>query len=362
MNNMMKFAVSLPLALMASTALAGGMEKTALSTAFMYEAGSYAELSFQNSDYDVSSSWGGNVSVVNDFTTSSFAFKFDLNDQLSFGIARYRQANIGLDYQSNWVSSVALPSAGLPVALLDVDATVGLGRYEFSENFSVLGGVKISNVQDATLKIPTSTPFATDAAIVGDSETSYIYGVVYERPEIALRAELIREEEVSFTLDTTLQDVPTAGTTASALTTASLPNYTTLNLQSGIAADTLVFASVRRADWGTHHVALNGTQISTYSDTTTYSVGVGRKFTESLSGSLSYNWEDGTGPTSTSALSLSDGYRGISAGVKYTMGDLTISGGVNFTSLGDVNVTQLGGAPFADNTVTTVGLRLGYHF
>lgn len=352
MTSMMKIAVSLPLALMASTALAGGMEKTALSTAFMYEAGSYAELSFQNSDYDVSSSWGGNVSVVNDFTTSSFAFKFDVNEQLSFGFARYRQANIGLDYQSNWVAGIISPTL-LPVALMDVDATVGLARYEFSENLSALGGFKISTVQDATLIIPGTV----DAAITGDSETSYVYGVAYERPEIALRAELIREEEVAFALHTL------SGSTSS-VTTASLPNYTTINVQSGIAADTLVFASARRADWGTHQVALGGIgPISTYTDTTTYSVGVGRKFSDSLSGSLSYNWEDGTGPTSTSALSLTDGYRGVSAGVKYTVGDLTISGGINFTSLGDTIVTSLGtGAPFADNTVTTVGLRLGYHF
>ena len=206
MTTIKKYAVTLPLALMSSTAWAGGMEKTTLPTAFMYETGSYAELSFQNSDYEVSSSFGGDVSVVNDFTTSSFAYKFDVNDQLSFGLARYRQANIGLDYQSNWVGSGALAPSNLPVALLDVDATVGLARYEFSENFSALGGFKISTVQDAVLKIPSSS---IDAAITGDSETSYIYGLVYERPEIALRAELIREEEVSFVLDTLLSGVVT---------------------------------------------------------------------------------------------------------------------------------------------------------
>lgn len=357
MINMMKISVSLPMVLMASTAFAGGMEKTALLTGFMYETGSYAEVGYQSSDYDVSSSSGGNVSVVNDFTAASFAFKFDLNDQLSFGVARYRQANIGLDYQSNWDGQAPLVASALPVALLDVDATVGLARYEFSENFSALGGIKMSTVQDATLKIPSSVPAENvDAKITGDSETSYIFGLVYERPEIALRAELIREEAVSFVLDTLLSGVQPG------VTTASLPNYTTINLQSGIATDTLVFASARRADWSVHQVALNGEDISTYSDTTTYSVGLGRKFSENLSGSLSYNWEDGKGSTSDSALSLSDGYRGISAGLKYNMGDLTISGGVNLTTLGDVNVTPLLGASFADNTVTTVGLRVGYHF
>ena len=351
MTNVTKYAVSLPLALMANNALAGGMEKTALSTAFMYETGSYAELSFQNSDYDVSSSSGGNISVVNDFTTTNFAFKFDFNDQLSFGLARYRQANIGLDYPNNW--NGAFPAASLPTALLDVDATVGLVRYELSENFSVLGGVKVSTVQDATLKVPGSI----DASISGDTETSYIYGVVYERPEIALRAELLREEEAIFSLNA--QD----GFSGSVPTSAGLPNYTTLNLQSGIAEDTLVFASARWADWSTHQVIFGVRPLTTYADTATYSVGIGRKFSESLSGSMSYNWEDGTGPDSSSALSLSDGYRGVSVGLKYNMDDLTISGGVNFTSLGDVNVSQSPFiATFADNTVTTVGLRVGYHF
>ena len=354
MTNVTKYAVSLPLALMATNALAGGMEKTALSTAFMYETGSYAELSFQNSDYDVSSSSGGNVSVVNDFTTTNFAFKFDFNDQLSFGVARYVQANIGLDYPNNWGG---LGASSLPTALLDVDATVGLVRYEFSENISVLGGVKVSTIHDATLKVPVF-PVAyggpIDSAVSGDSETSYIYGVVYERSEIALRAELIREEEAAFSLNTL------DGNRGSIVTSAGLPNYTTLNLQSGVAEDTLVFASARWADWSTHQVILGVVPLTSYEDTATYTVGVGRKFSDTLSGSLSYNWEEGSGPTSLSALAITDGYQGISAGVKYTAGDLTISGGVNFTSLGDVAVTGVGS--FADNTVTTVGLRVGYHF
>lgn len=355
MTNVTKYAVSLPLALMASNALAGGMEKTALSTAFMYEAGSYAELSFQNSDYDVSSPSGGSVSVVNDFTTTSFAFKFDLNEQLSFGVARYRQANIGLDYPNNWNGTWAYGTgATLPTALLDVDATVGLARYEFSENFSVIGGIKVSTVHDATLKVPVYPTGQIDASVSGDSDTSYIYGIVYQRPEIALRAELIREEEATFSLNT--QDI----TRGNILTSAGLPNYTSLNIQSGVAEDTLVFASARWAEWSTHQVILGASPLTSYEDTVTYSVGVGRKFSEVLSGSLSYNWEDGSGPTSASALSITDGYKGLSAGVKYTAGDMTISGGVNFTSLGDVAVSGVGS--FAENTVTTVGLRLGYHF
>lgn len=366
----------MPLGLFATAASAGGMEKTALPSAFMFEAGNYAELSFQSSDYDVSSSSGGNASVVGDLQSTNFAVKIDINDKISFGVVRYLQSSIDVDYPSNWVSNVGsvLPvvvghtsqAEDLTSADLKIDATAALIKYRLNENFSLTGGVKLSTVQDASLSIPFT---GTDMTIAGDSETSYIYGLAYERPEIALRVELLREEEVSFSLTPNgraLNGVATG-------TEASLPNYTSLNVQSGIAPDTLAFFSARKADWGSHQVILAGgltAPISTFSDTTTYSVGIGRKLSDSLAASLAYNWEEGTGPDSTSSLSLTDGYRGISAGLKYTNGNVTISGGINYTQLGDTVVTQsaapfnnvLTNAPFSDNSVTSVGLKIGYHF
>lgn len=371
----------LPLGLFATAASAGGMEKTALPSAFMFEAGNYAELSFQSSDYDVSSSSGGNASVVGDLQSTNFAIKIDINDKISFGVVRYLQSSIDVDYPSNWVSSAvsvlgnASQAEDLPSADLKIDATAAMIRYRFNENFSLTGGVKLSTVQDASLSIPFT---GTDMTIAGDSETSYIYGLAYERPEIALRVELLREEEVSFSL--TPNGIAFGGVATG--TEASLPNYTSLNVQSGIAPDTLAFFSARKADWGSHQVILTGQQvpvvgtvtkpISSFSDTTTYSVGIGRKLSDSLAASLAYNWEQGTGPDSTSSLSITDGYRGISAGLKYTNGNVTVSGGINYTQLGDTVVTQsalplsannvLTNAPFSDNSVTSVGLKIGYHF
>lgn len=373
--------LTLPIILASTTAIAGGMEKTALSTAFMFESGNYAELSFQSSDYDVSSSAGGNASVVGDLQATNFAVKFDLNEQISFGVTRYLQSSIDVDYPGNWGVSGEAPL--LPTADLKIDATTALVNYHLNENFSVLGGVKISTVRDASVKIPFA---ATDMAVSGDSETSYVYGVAYERPEIALRAELIREEDVDFALAANgtfgvamidgspvlVDGVPVKLDATGAQ--ASLPTYTTLNLQSGIAPDTLAFLTARRADWASHQVILSNAYasepISNFTDTTTYSVGIGRKLTENLSGSVAYNWEEGTGPVSDSSLSITDGYRGISVGLKYTSGNMTISGGVNYTQLGDTVVTQalnesgdvFTDAPFTDNTVTSIGLKIGYHF
>lgn len=377
MLNTQPLMFAIPFAVVSATASAGGMEKTAMPTAFIYESGNYAELSFQNSDYDVSSSAGGNVSVVGDLQMTSFAFKVALTDSFSFGVARYLQSSIDINYPANWVTSQASMLGGsslatdLPSANLKIDATAALMNYHVNENFSVTGGVKISTVQDASLKIPFA---ATNIAVTGDTETSYVYGLAYERPDIALRAELVREESVEFSLaaNGTFGAIPGTPPTVLQATgaQASLPNYTTLNLQSGIAPDTLAFFSARRADWEAHQVilsnALGSSAISSFTDTTTYSVGIGRKITESLSGSISYNWEEGSSPTSTSSLSITDGYRGISAGLKYNTGNITISGGINYTELGDTIVSQAGtnlsNAPFEDNSVTTVGLRIGYHF
>ena len=256
-----------------------------------------------------------------------------------------------------------------------MDAIVALLKAQVDENFSVTGGLKRSTVQDAKLAIPFT---GTSLAVAGDSETSIIYGMAYERSEIALRAELIIEEQVGFSL----QQTGTALGGAATGTKASLPNYTTLNLQSGIAADTLAFFSARKADWASHQVVLSNAAttapISSFTDTTSYSLGLGRKLTDSLSASLAYNWEKGSGPNSASSLSLSNGYRGISAGLKYTTDNFSISGGVNYTKLGDTVVTQnavldpvnapttvttlMDGVPFSGNTVATVGLKIGYHF
>ena len=382
MSNNKTVLLTLPFTLLASAASAGGMEKTALSTAFMFEDGNYAEISYQNSDYDVSSSSGGNASVVGDFKTSNFALKLDVDDRLSFGITKYRQSAIDIDYPNNWTGANPSFDPLLPTADLKVDAIVALLKAQVDENFSVTGGLKRSTVQDAKLNIPFT---GTSLTVAGDSETSIIYGMAYERSEIALRAELVMEEQVGFSLNPIGDAV--GGPNGTALggavtgTKASLPNYTTLKLQSGIAPDTLAFFSARKADWASHQVILSNASktapISSFTDTTSYSLGLGRKLTDSLSASLAYNWEKGSGPVSESSLSLTNGYRGISAGLKYTADNVSISGGVNYTKLGDKVVTQgavlnpttptnvtpiIDGAPFSGNTVTTVGLKIGYHF
>ena len=74
---------------------------------------------------------------------------------------------------------------------------------------------------------------------------------------------------------------------ATANTTGSIPDYQTINFQSGVAEDTLVFGSIRRADWSNHQIAVapqtQAAPTSSFSDTTTYSIGIGRRLSDELS-------------------------------------------------------------------------------
>jgi long-chain fatty acid transport protein len=166
-----------------------------------------------------------------------------------------------------------------------------------------------------------------------------------------------------------------AGAGTFANTTSSLPETYTIDFQTGVAADTLLYGSVKRALWTDAHIfmydgpttAATSTQTlvqkTTHTNTTTLSLGLGRKLSDEWAVSVSTNYEKATASTGTSLLSTTDGQSGISLGGKYTSGEMTVSGGVNYTRLGDKIVTSFAGAgQFKESSSTTVGLKVGYNF
>jgi len=368
---MVRFIVSVAGLCVSSTALmAGGMERTALSTGFMYENGGYAEVSYSSRDYTVTAStFAPDESVIEDQTGFSLAAKFDVTEMLSFGLSQYNQAGVGLNYQGaggTGAVGAVLNSVG-PKVSLDIDALVFLGRYALNENYSFMLGMKNSTIKDATADIFKTVGATTAASVTGKTASSSVAAIAYERPELALRVEYLYEADVSFSLDTTGGLNAGTGTTQ-----GSLPDYQTINFQTGIAADTLAFGSIRMADWKNHQLAvapqtLAGTGVfggptSSFSNSTTYSLGVGRKVSDDLSLSLSTNWENGTESSGTSLLSPTNGYNGYSLGAKYNMDNLTLSGGVNYTTFGDKTITSTIADEFSGNSVLSYGIKLGVNF
>jgi long-subunit fatty acid transport protein len=330
----------------------------------MFETGGYADFTYSNRNYDVTDNfYAPTRSMYGDVSGASISVKFDVNETIAVGVTRYNQAGINLNYQGAGSQIPGFNAVG-PMVDLEIDALAVMGKYRVGDNFSVLGGIKRSSIADATADIFKLVGATSAASVNGDSETGYVAGVAYERKDIALRVEYIVEQDVTFELATTggLLGAATANTTG------SIPDYQTINFQSGVAEDTLVFGSIRKADWSNHQIAVapqtQAAPTSSFSDSTTYSIGLGRRISDELSVSASYSFEDASEATGTSLLSTTDGYDTIGFGVRYTLSSGTeISGGVALTNVGDKTVTASGipGA-FTDNSVTSYGIKLAYKF
>jgi len=346
------------MALSASVANAGGFESSPLSTSFLYEQGGYVEVAHGKRNYDIKgSTYAPTGSAVKDQSTTSLSVKFDMSDQIAVGFSNYRQGSIQLDYSG---AGSAYASA-LPTVNLSIDARVLLGKYKWGENYSVIAGLKQTIVKDAVANIFQSLGYA-QSNISGTSEIGAVVGVAYERPDIAMRIELLKEQATSFELDTTNASIPSL----TQKTKGSVPDYTTLNFQSGIANDTLLYGSVRKANWSANqlYVAPYSGATSSFKDSTTYSLGIGRKFSENWSGSLTYSTEKKGSKDSTSPLTITNGYQSVTVGAKYTKDNMSVSFGYNYTKIGDVDLTTttLGTGNFVDNKVTGMGIKIGYSF
>ena len=352
-----------------ASVLAEGLERVNLDTSFMFESGTYAELGMGSVNPSIPASWpgagpvaAGSVdSVYKRFNVTNFAAKTQIGSNIHIGLWNTNQSSgVNLDWQSFPVN-----------ADLTVGATVGLVRYDLSDNFSIMGGVKALKMDSATLERPTSLTEATAFSVGSASTSAPVYGVSYQRPDIALRVELLAESaaEISATTEYTtysmLTGLPNGGMPASGPATLGIGDALTLNFQTGIAANTLLFGSVRNSKWKDNQVTVPvAGEISTFEDGQSYTVGLGRKFSESVSGSISTFYDPASGCDDVSALSATCETRSISLGAKIAMSDsMDLNLGTTWSRRGTATVTALGGgASTTKSVVTSLGAKLSFKF
>ena len=370
-------------------AVAGGIEFDRLPMSMMFETGNYASLAYRSTAIDASDDvYSPNGSMYRTTTTITPSFKYQINDKLFVGLTRYQSAKVNLSYIGKGGPFTGvnfsdlnpdLPAVALPEPHLDLQAhtTALIAGYNVNESISVVAGLK-RNEAEASGNI-ISNPYGEFVAEKG-TDNSFVVGASFAKPEIALRVTGYYESKVDISHAMTatgtvasLNLLAGAGTFAN--TTSSLPETYTIDFQTGVAADTLLYGSVKRALWTDAHIfmydgpttAATSTQTlvqkTTHTNTTTLSLGLGRKLSDEWAVSVSTNYEKATASTGTSLLSTTDGQSGISLGGKYTSGEMTVSGGVNYTRLGDKIVTTFAGAgQFKESSSTTVGLKVGYNF
>lgn len=373
-------------ALLASTALAqaGGLDRNQLGTGILFEEGTYLELGYSTVNPSVSGVLAagpvpsGDITPNYAFTTLSY--HHDLSDDLSFSLI----------VDSPYGADVAYPTGGLyPFAgsraqVRSQQLTLAL-RYELTGNTSVYGGLRAMRAQANGIYVtaPSGGGFSYRLDAETDTTLGYMIGGAYEIPEIALRVAMTYFSEMKLEFAGLEGIVPVANIPAASIPVTGLgggaanfsvtmPQSFLIEAQSGIAEDTLLFGSVRWTNWdgfaivpGRYPPGATGALVRYTDDVWTWNLGVGRRISESLALSASVSHEAAQGGFSGN-LGPTDGRTSIGLGAEYTMGAMTIAGGVQYSRIGNAQTEGATAgsvlANFNDNNATAVGIRIGYQF
>lgn len=349
------------LAVGSTGAFAGGMDRSGQSIAPIFETGTYVELSFGSISPEVTGTspvYGYSGDMAPSYFQMSGAYKRDLTDELSMAIIIDQPYGADVDYGDSDPTYI-FNSATASVESTGITAVM---RYKLGNGFSVHGGVR-----NLTTKGEVELPFASyDMHTSTENDWSWLVGAAYEIPDIALRASLTYNSETK--IDFTTYEYLSALESSMQVV---MPKSVNFDFQTGIAADTLLMFSARWAEWTKTVIAPDGWMASPANptganlvdhngDTTSYSLGIGRRFNDKWSGSVAIGYEDATGGLAGN-LSPRDGYTSLTVGAKYQITEQTaISGGVSYVWLGDATTSIA--SEFEDNTAIGVGLKLSHHF
>lgn len=355
------------LAISASGAMAGGIDRSGQNIGMIFKEGSYAEFSFGSVSPTVS---GTSVAGLGGFSSGNSA-----EDYNQFGVAvKHAYANgidVALIFDQPFGADVAYPEAtGYfgqgATATLDTTAITGIISYTMENDVSVFGGLRYQ-----TMEAEAEVPFVAlyEGSTDSDSSSGYLFGAAYERKDIALRVALTYNSAISHDLETAESSLLGDSVTDMEVIT---PQSVNLDFQSGVAEDTLVFGSVRWVEWSEFDItpeqyfALTGggSLVAYDDDTLSWTLGVGRRINENFAGAVSMGYEKANGGFSSN-LGPRDGDISLGVGGTYTSGNMEITAGVRYVWIGDAKTTLDGvttAANFTDNDALGIGLKVGFFF
>ncbi len=345
---MKKLGFAAGAALLASTAMvqAGGIERTDQSVDIIFEKGTLVQFGVSYampsvSGVDLATTDTGIMSP--NYASFSGGYKTDIGDKIGLAIIFDQPFGSLANYTTGFYIGTK--------ADLSSSAITVVGSYDVSDRFMVYGGATYQTMQ-ATAAVPAAGGYTITADAA--SGFGYVAGAAYQVPDIALRVALTYRSTVS-----------TTHTTAEAFGGAPIPgsmNVTTpqsvnLEFQTGVNPKTLVFGSVRWVNWSAFDLTPPtyplGALVNYTDDRVTYNLGVGRKLSEKLSAAVTMGYERNL-HGAPSALSPTDGFFSLGAGLTYTAGNVKISGGAKYIWLGD----SAGAAgTFANNSAIGVGVN-----
>jgi long-subunit fatty acid transport protein len=355
------------------SAYAEGLERINIDPSFMFNEGSTAEIGFASVSPSLPAVKGtgsaftftSGLDVASSFSAVTGSVKTEMGDSFDLGLFYTTQGNgVGLDY-----GTITGPEGAVTIkAALEIPTLAAIGKYQINDSMSVFVGAKQATVKaGATLKLGSDT----NANLVPDVTSHWelakksgigaIYGAAYEMPEIALRVVLTIEDDIDLKIAATSK----GGAASTGTATASIGDAMSLNFQTGIAEDTLLFGNIRRSSWKDNQVKVPTpaglAQISSFSDGNSYSLGIGRKISDTLSLSIS-GFYDGSSGGAISELAPTGATRTLSLGGKYAIADnADLSFGGSYSQRGDA-LTANYKASLTDSEVISLGAKIAFSF
>lgn len=328
-----------------SIASAGGIDRSGQFLGPLFqtggESGSYVELSFGSVNPNgVDTGAFSLPDMLPAYTQAGFAYKTNLSDSLSAALIVDQPFGAAVTYPAG------LPFLGAN-ATVNSRAATGILRYKMDGGVSVHGGVRALSVTGSI----TSPPDQLDAS--SNWNFGYVVGAAYERPDIALRVALTYNSAITAKMTGTENGGAVAFN-------VRMPESINLEFQTGVAADTLLMGSVRHVRWDGFNLT---TPLKNYvaftENTTTYSLGLGRRITDNFSASAMLGYEAPGARPGTTPLAPTTGLTSLTLAGSYTMDTMTVSGGV---TVGRPGGQTFGPLVTSGNTVVGAGIRVGFSF
>jgi long-chain fatty acid transport protein len=357
-----------------SLAQAGGYDRSGQDTSIIFAEGNAVEISHVSVKPSITGTYDATAQTVApmkgfspaaatgnaapSYNMTNIAFKMDIDDELSLAVIN--DSPFGADVA--WTSGMFTGTTGK----IKSNATTALLSYAMDNNVTVYGGLKSQSIS-----ADTAVPLKTyEFAAAEDTSLGYVIGAAIAKPEIGMRVALTFHPKIKHTLSV-VETV--AGTVLPAADLeVTLPDALNLDFQTGIAANTLLFGSLRYVKWNQTEVAparykaLHGVALLVKgTDVVNFNLGVGRKFNDLWSGAITYGSERKTGDAG-SAFTFKDGYKKIGLGVTYTAEQAKITIGVQKVTVGDQDIAiakgVAGNAAMASNDALVTAVKIAYKF
>lgn len=341
---------------------AGGFDRTGQDTSIMLKEDSMVEITSVSVNPKITGTHGSSATatgeVAPNYSFTNVGFRTNVSDNFAIGIIQEKPFGANVDYTAGAAGSTYV---GLK-AKVDSSSTTLLTSYDM-DNVTVYGGLK-----NQSLSASATNPLVAAYTITStaDSSLGYVFGAAIENPETAMRLALTYHSKVNHDI-AIVENYTGISATASTLKVTT-PESFNIDFQTGIAANTLLFGTIRQAKWSQmslcpaqYKAAATVCLKEFKNNVTSYTLGVGRKFSDHWSGAFTYGRE-ASNDDKVSALTPANGYNKMGLGVTYTGEQAVVTLGMQKINNGNVAKTTAVAFDMSNNTTLVTALKVGFKF